>query len=54
MNDTIRWVLTGSLLFSAYTMATCPCETACKCKYELFLVTTGLPLAYVLYDNMSS
>ncbi len=47
----IKLALTGSLMFAAWTLATCPCETACACKLGVFTAAAGLPLAYVLWEN---
>jgi len=53
MNGTIRLAMTASLGYAAYIAWSCPCEQACKCKFIPFLVSTGVPLAYVLWANIS-
>jgi hypothetical protein len=41
-----------SLAYASYTMATCPCEKACECKYASFVIAAGVPLAYAVYTNL--
>ena len=47
----VDYVMALSLVFSAYTLTTCPCETPCECKYTRFLLSAGIPLAYVVLTN---
>ena len=49
----IDYVMAASLGFAAYTLITCPCSTPCECKYTVFLVTAGVPLAYVIIGNLT-
>jgi len=51
MNEPIKLVLAGSLVYAAWVMWSCPCDRACECKLLPFVVATGVPLGYVLWDN---
>lgn len=51
MKRIVQYLMAASLAYAAYTMATCPCGKACACKFDRFLITTGIPLAYVIIDN---
>jgi hypothetical protein len=46
--------LSASLLYSSYIMMNCPCKVPCKCKYWTFVMSAGVPLAYVVYTNTFS
>ncbi len=51
MNANIqRVVLLGVLGYTAYMVASCPCEQMGNCKKEQFLVLTSIPLAFALYN----
>ena len=52
MNTAVKLALTGSLLVAAWTVYSCPCDKACECKLTTFAVAAGVPLAYVVWDNL--
>lgn len=55
MTDTLevqRYVLTGSLLFAAYTIYTCPCKPVLgSCHFNEIMLSIGMPLALFTYIN---
>jgi len=52
MKNNLDYVMALSLAYATYTMATCPCEQPCGCKYVSFVIATGVPLAYVVLGNL--
>ena len=52
MNGWMRVGLTGSLVYAAWTVWSCPCERACACKLGTFMLTAGVPVLVVAADNM--
>ena len=51
MKSNLDYVMALSLAYASYTMATCPCEKPCGCKYTKFVIAAGVPLAYVILGN---
>jgi len=52
MNKFTQYGSAALLGWAAYTFATCPCEKACGCKVELVGAAIGIPLLYLIYDNI--
>lgn len=44
-------VLSLSLLYAIYTVVKCPCDPLCECNKVQFYLATGIPLAYIIYQN---
>jgi hypothetical protein len=45
-----RVVLLSTLGYTAFIIASCPCESMGYCKKEQFLVLASIPLAFALYN----
>lgn len=45
-----RIVLLSVLGYTAYIIATCPCEQMGNCKKEQFIVLTSIPMGFALYN----
>ena len=45
-----RVVLLSTLGYTAYLVATCPCESMGYCKKEQFLALASVPFAFALYN----
>jgi hypothetical protein len=45
-----RVVLFSALGYSAYVVATCPCEAMGYCKRQEFLLAASIPFAFALYN----
>ena len=52
MKSKLDYLMALSLAYASYTMATCPCEKPCGCKYTSFVIAAGVPLAYVILGNL--
>ena len=58
--ETERLIITGSLLFGAYTTWFCPCgdpttgEGLLSCHLPEIIVATALPLGLVIYINRNN
>ena len=52
MKNKVDYLMALSLAYASYTMATCPCEKPCGCKYTSFVIAAGVPLAYVILGNL--
>jgi hypothetical protein len=58
--ETERLLITGSLLFGAYTTWFCPCgnketgEGLLSCHYTEFFLATAAPLALVIFINRNN
>jgi hypothetical protein len=50
MEEVQRFILLGTLGMTAYIVASCPCAQMGKCKKELFLGLTLIPLAFAVYN----
>ena len=51
MNANIQRVVLLSVLgYTAYIIATCPCEQMGNCKKEQFLALTTIPVGFALYN----
>ena len=48
--DLQRAVLLATLGYTAYIVATCPCEQMAFCKKEQFVVLASVPFAFALYN----
>lgn len=48
--DVKRVVLLSTLGYTAYIVATCPCESMGYCKKEQFLALASIPFAFALYN----
>ena len=48
--DVQRVILLGSLGYTAYIIATCPCEAMGYCKKEQFLAVASLPFAFAVWN----
>jgi hypothetical protein len=49
MNGALRYAMIGSLLYSSYLVAKCPCDKPVECQKTSFLVATLVPVAVVLF-----
>lgn len=49
--EPLRLALTASLLYSAWVVYKCPCETLVACRQNEFYVATLIPVAAVFYMN---
>lgn len=45
-----RTLLVSVMLYSAYTIAVCPCKQMGYCKKEQFLVLASIPMAFAVYN----
>ena len=58
--ETERLIITGSLLFGAYTTWFCPCgnketgEGLLSCHFNEIVFATAVPLAIVIYINRNN
>ena len=50
MEEVQRFILLSTLGMTAYVIVTCPCSQMGKCKKELFLGLTLIPLGFALYN----
>lgn len=45
-----RAVLLGSLGYTFYIIAVCPCNQMGSCKKEQFLILASIPMAFAIYN----
>ncbi len=50
MEEVQRFILLGTLGMTIYVVASCPCAQMGKCKKELFLGLTLIPLGFAVYN----
>lgn len=48
--DVKRVVLLSTLGYTAYIVATCPCEAMGYCKRQQFLIAASIPFAFAIYN----
>jgi hypothetical protein len=46
-----RYIITGGLLFGAYTAYTCPCSAIGSCHLKEMALSIGIPTAVLLAVN---
>ena len=49
-SDVQRVLILGSLGYTAYIIATCPCEAMGYCKKEQFLAVASIPFAFAVWN----
>ncbi len=52
--DVQRIVLLSVLGYTAYIVASCPCDQMGYCKKEQFIVLASIPFAFAAYNFVSS
>jgi len=45
-----RVVLLGTLSYTFYIIAVCPCDQMGNCKKEQFLALASIPMAFAIYN----